>query len=128
MILGRSLFPCQDTPSIKFTFDLNIIVPKDLRGMISGKYTGVSDYKDDIVYSYKQDIPIPSYLLSLAAGNIKEKQINDMITLYTEPEYIDEVYKEIYEDIPKAIDIANNYAGKFIRDKFNIFVLLFLLF
>ena len=123
MILGRSLFPCQDTPSIKFKFDLNIIVPKDLRGMISGKYTGVSDYKDDIVYSYKQDIPIPSYLLSLAAGNIKEKQINDMITLYTEPEYIDEVYKEIYEDIPKAIDIANNYAGKFIWDKFNILVL-----
>ena len=36
MILGRSLLPCQDTPDIKFGFDLSIIVPKDLRGMISG--------------------------------------------------------------------------------------------
>ena len=125
MILGRSLFPCQDVPAVKFTFNLKIIVPKDLRGMISGIYEGVSNYTDKNykVYSYKQENPIHSYLLSLAAGNIEEQAINDNITLYTEPEYIDKAYNEIYEDLPKAFDLAINYTGPFRWDKFNLLVL-----
>jgi leukotriene-A4 hydrolase len=46
MILGRSLFPCQDTPAVKFKFDLTIIVPKDLKGMISGILVGEEEYSD----------------------------------------------------------------------------------
>ena len=125
MILGRTLFPCQDIPFVKFKFDLKIIVPKDLRGMISGIFTGESEYSDKnySAFNYKQEIPIPSYLLSLAAGNIEEKSINNMINLYSEPEFIEEAYKIIYEDIPKALEIAIDYLGPYRWDKFNLLIL-----
>ena len=76
LILGRSLFPCQDTPAVKFKYDLKIIVPKDLKGMISGIFVGETEYSDTNykAFNYKLDIPIPSYLLALAAGNITENQ------------------------------------------------------
>ena len=47
LIIGRSLLPCQDTPAVKFEFDLSIIVPKDLRGMISGIYQGEENYTEE---------------------------------------------------------------------------------
>ena len=78
MIMGRSLFPCQDTPAVKFQFDLNIIVPKELRGMISGIYKGNETYPENenyTIYNYEQRNNVPSYLVSLAAGNIVEKKI-----------------------------------------------------
>ena len=125
IIHGRTLFPCQDLSAVKFTYDLKIIVPKELRGMISGIFEGVSNYTDENykVYSYKQENPIQSYLLSLAAGNIEERVINDNITLYTEPEFIEKAYNEIKEDLPKALELAINYAGPFRWDKFNLLVL-----
>ena len=91
MILGRSLFPCQDTPSIKFKFDLEIIVPKELRGMLSGIFVGVNNYTEVNTkgYIYKQEIPIPSYLLSIAAGNIIQKNITDNISVFSEPEFVE---------------------------------------
>ena len=47
LISGRSLFPCQDTPAVKFTFDLKIIVPEGLKGMIAGIYIGEEDYIEE---------------------------------------------------------------------------------
>ena len=125
MILGRSLFPCQDTPAVKFKFDLTIIVPKDLKGMISGILVGEEEYSDSNykAFNYKQEIPVPSYLVSLAAGNIAEKAINDTISIYSEPEYLDAAYNESSEDIPKVLDLANDYIGEYKWGKLNLLVL-----
>ena len=127
MILGRSLLPCQDTPDIKFGFDLSIIVPKDLRGMISGRFRKEEIYSKDNnykIYEYGQkEPPIPSYLIAMAAGNIVERKINDIISVFSEPEYINDVYNELYEDLPKALELAIKYMGPYEWGKYNVLVL-----
>ena len=124
LILGRSLFPCQDTPAVKFKFNLAIIVPKPLRGMISGILLGEEDYDENYKkFNYKQEIPIPSYLVSFAAGNIIKKSITEIISIYTEPEYIDEAYNEVSDDLPIALKLAIDYMGPYEWGQYNILVL-----
>lgn len=72
-IHARSIFPCQDTPAIKSTFDFNI--RSSLPVIASGLFTGTKDYqpgKDDgpgtLLYTFKQGVPIPSYLFAIASG------------------------------------------------------------
>jgi len=108
MILGRSLFPCQDSPSVKFVFDLSIIVPKELKGMISGIYKSEKIYSKDEnykIYYYEQKIPVPSYLASLAAGNIANKSITENITVFSEPEFVDNAFNETKDDLPKQLNL-----------------------
>ena len=126
MIMGRSLFPCQDTPAVKFQFDLNIIVPKELRGMISGIYRSNETYSEDenyMIYNYVQENDVPSYLVSLAAGNIVEKKITDMISVFSEPEFVEEAYNVLKDDLPKALNLSIEYMGPYLWKQYNVLVL-----
>ena len=77
-ILGRELLPNQDTPAIKFPFYLGIKVPKEIKGMISGIFDKEEIINDEFkIYYYYQKIPVPNYLISLVAGDIKEKSITE---------------------------------------------------
>ena len=120
MILGRELLPIQDTPAVKFTFNLGIKVDKNLRGMISGLFERVEEVENKYKkYYYYQNIPVPSYLIALAAGNIVNKSITKNISVYTEPEYIETVYNELI-DIPEILKNATSYMGDYEWEQYNI--------
>ena len=102
MIYGRELLPSQDTPAIKFTFYLGIKVKEDIRGMISGIFDHYDN--DTNIYYYRQDIPVPNYLIALAAGKIVERKINDMITIYSESGFIDLAYDELKDQMHKIFN------------------------
>ena len=76
-ILNRELFPTQDTPAVKTPFSVSITVEKPLFALNSGIYQGKIDNGDTVTYFYKQKIPIPSYLVAIAAGAVEERVISD---------------------------------------------------
>ena len=126
MIKGRSLLPCQDTPAIKVQFDLSIIVPKELRGMISGIFKKEEIYSEDNnlkLYEYKEENDVPNYLIALAAGNFDKKNITDNIYIFSEPEILDNVYNELYEDLPKVYNLSIEYMGPYRWKYYSILVL-----
>lgn len=72
-IHARSVFPCQDTPDVKSTYEFNLRSP--LPVIASGLFTGTKDFqpgkggeRGTLLYTFKQDIPIPSYLFAIASG------------------------------------------------------------
>lgn len=65
-IHARSVFPCQDTPDIKSTFDFNIKSPHPV--IASGLPLREKGTPENNVYKFKQNVPIPSYLFALASG------------------------------------------------------------
>lgn len=86
-IHARSIFPCQDTPDIKSTFEFNIRSP--LPVIASGLFTGAKDYqpgKDGVpgtlLYTFKQGNPIPSYLFAIASGWVEEVIIEPVRSMY----------------------------------------------
>ena len=123
MILGRELLPSQDTPAVKFPFYLGIKVPKPLRGMISGIYINETDNGDTTTFYYEQKIPVPNYLIALAAGNIKERNISDNISVFSEPEFVNKTFDELFDFLPKILEIAISYMGDYEWGQYNVLVL-----
>ncbi|KAI3611429.1 leukotriene-a4 hydrolase [Moniliophthora roreri] len=111
-IYARALAPVQDTPSVKITYSANVtsVLPALMSAIRTsppadgpahdGKVIG----NDAVTYSYKQPIPIPSYLIAIASGNVvyrafprlEDKEWTSGV--WTEPELIDSAYWEFSED------------------------------
>ena len=96
-ILCRELLPVQDTPAVKITVNVGLTVVKPLFALYSGIYQNKIDNGDTITYFYSQKVPIPSYLIAIAAGDIEERVISDRTKVYGEREIVDKAAYE-FED------------------------------
>lgn len=73
-IHARSIVPCQDTPSIKFTYDATVTVQKPLTVLMSAVSVETKDLDSGLVeYKFDQKIRMPSYLLAIAVGDLVSK-------------------------------------------------------
>ena len=123
MTTGRELLPSQDTPAVKFPFYLGIKVMNPLTGMISGLYQDQVDNSDNTTtFYYYQKIPVPNYLIALAAGNVTRRNISDNISVYSESNFIEKAQKE-FEDMPKFLQYAEKYMGEYEWGQYNVLVL-----
>ena len=84
----------QDTPAIKQRYSANVTVPKDLKVFMSA--TKLHDQPeptptdplmadDTVIFRYRQHIPIPSYLLAIAVGNIEVRKLGINTHVLAEP-------------------------------------------
>ena len=121
-ILNRGLFPTQDTPAVKTTFSVSITVEKPLFALFSGIYQGKIDNGETTTYFYKQKIPIPSYLVAIAAGAIEERVISDRTKIYGEKEIVDLAVYE-FEDTEIYIQLAEAYISPYEWGEYNLLIL-----
>ena len=111
-IHARSVFPCQDTPDVKSTFEFKLRSP--LPVLASGLPTGSHLYeagKDGeagtLLYTFEQKVPIPSYLFAVASGDIASASIGPRSIVNSGPEELLECQRELEGEIEpfmKAID------------------------
>src|ERR1700722_15362359 len=86
-IHARSIFPCQDTPDVKSTFDFNIPPPLPViaSGLPDKSNPEPSASTNPKLYKFHQPLPIPSYLFALASGEISTSPIGPRSTVATDP-------------------------------------------
>lgn len=111
-IHARSLAPLQDTSSVKITYsaDVTSLLPVLMSALrISPPADGPAhDGKgvgtETVRYQYNQPIPIPSYLIAIASGNVVYKPFAPIAGkpwktgVWTEPEQMDAAFWEFSED------------------------------
>jgi leukotriene-A4 hydrolase len=120
-ILARSWVPCQDSPSIRFSYDADVTVPKDLLALMSASNPQQKDtVKGDYKFSMKQ--PISSYLLALAVGDLAFKPISDRSGIYAEPAVIEKAANE-FVDLEKMIGSAEQLYGPYQWGRYDVLVL-----
>ena len=76
-IHARSIAPLQDTPAVKSTYKLDIKTPTDIIVRGSGNVTHEFIDEEFRHTTIEMNIPIQSYLLAIAAGNLLEKQVGE---------------------------------------------------
>lgn len=118
-IHARSLYPCFDTPSVKSPFDVTI---KSAHPVVSTGVPVPSDEKEG-VYKFVQKIPIPSYLLALASGDIASADIGPRSKVYTEPVNLDACKYEFENDTEKFIEAAEKIVFPYEWKTFNVLIL-----
>ncbi|KAF5377203.1 hypothetical protein D9615_006474 [Tricholomella constricta] len=136
-IYARAIVPVQDSPSVKVKYSAKVtsVLPVLLSAIRQsppsngpahdGKVIG----KDLVTYTYNQPVPIPSYLIAIAAGNVRYRgfpQFEDKqwtSGIWAEPELIDRAYWEFSEDTAKFLAAEEKIVTPY---KFGVYDLLML--
>ncbi|RDB24666.1 Leukotriene A-4 hydrolase [Hypsizygus marmoreus] len=136
-IYARAIAPLQDSPAVKIKYSAEVtsVLPVLLSAIRlsppsdgpahDGKVIG----KDLVTYTYTQPVPIPSYLLAIAAGNVRyhafpkyeDKQWTSGI--WAEPELIESSYWEFSEDTARFLAAEEKIITPY---KFGVYDLLVL--
>lgn len=125
-IHARSIFPCQDTPDVKATFDFHITSP--LPVVASGiaakdNPTSPSTNGSSQVFNFHQKVPIPAYLFALAAGDIASAPIGPRSVVATGPDELNDCKWEFEEDTEKYLKAAESLVYPYAWGEYNVLVL-----
>ncbi len=146
-IHARSLVPCQDTPGAKFTYISSVRVPAHLRALMSALSADEDNNTNDTtlqhipapftedttegsteaakattVYRFEQPLPISSYLLALAVGDLVSKDLSPISRVWSEPATIDAAAYE-FAETPKFLQAAAKIAGPYRWGRYDLLLL-----
>lgn len=117
-IHARSLFPGFDTPAVKSPYSFKIKLP--LPALLSGRPVAS---KEEGVYLFEQPIPIPSYLVSIASGDITKAPIGPRSHVYCEPVNIERCQYEFEDDMERFMQVAEKLVFPYEWDQYDALVL-----
>ncbi|KIA98911.1 aminopeptidase [Flavobacterium sp. JRM] len=119
-VWSRTWIPCQDSPSIRFTYNAKVTVPKDLMAVMSA--VNPQKKNDTGVYTFKQDKAIPSYLMAIAVGDIEFQSIDDRTGVYAEPSMLKKSAWE-FAELGKMVVAAEKLYGPYRWGRYDVLVL-----
>lgn len=124
-ILARSLLPCQDSPSVKVTVEAKLIADNPLVALFAGVEVGKSLIGNNLTaYEYVQNIPIPTYLIALACGELEYGKLSERCGVWTEIGLRDKAVWE-FENTEQYLKTAEEYLTPYVWGIYNILVLPF---
>ena len=108
----RSLFPVQDSPSVKSTYIVKTSIQPPLTflfgGIMKTKYYDCNSKQN--ISLFEQNIPIPSYLVAFVAGELEYGRISDRCGVWTEIGLCKKACHE-FKDAERYIEIAEEYLN-----------------
>lgn len=119
-ILARTLYPCQDSPGIRFSYDATVTVPKDMLALMSAE--NPTEKNATGVYHFKMKQPVPSYLMALAVGDIQYSKIGERTGVYAEPVVLPKATYE-FADMQKMLEAAEKLYGPYQWEQYDVLVL-----
>ncbi len=119
-IWSRTWIPCQDSPSVRFTYNAKVTVPKDLLAVMSA--VNPQKKNDTGVYTFKQDKAIPSYLMAIAVGDIEFQAIDNRTGVYAEPSMLKKSAWE-FAELGKMVVAAEKLYGPYRWGRYDVLVL-----
>ncbi|CDK29193.1 unnamed protein product [Kuraishia capsulata CBS 1993] len=122
-IHARSFFPCFDTPSIKSTYAYNVTSP--LPVLVAARAVGEPEAVsgDRKLYKFEQPVPIPSYLVAMAAGDLVGARAGPRSQVFSEPCVIDRCTYEFEKDMENFIETAEKLVFDYEWETYNVLVL-----
>lgn len=117
---ARSIFPCQDAPSVRFTYSAEVEVPSALRAVMAAEQV---EAKEGIGhFTFKMPQPIPSYLFAMAVGNLVFRELGPRTGIYAEPETVDAAAWE-FAETEATMNEAEKLLGPYLWGRYDMLVL-----
>jgi len=117
---ARSIFPCQDTPSVRFTYSAEVEVPKELTAVMAAEQAKGPEGSGLFIFNMPQ--PIPAYLFAIAVANLEFRELGPRTGIYAEPELIDAAAWEFAETERTMVE-AEKLLGPYLWGRYDMLVL-----
>ncbi|GFS26367.1 leukotriene A-4 hydrolase [Elysia marginata] len=124
-IHARSLFPCQDSPAVKFRYTAKVKCPRDITVLMSAEREGTEPCPDDasqIVHKFSLKVPIPSYLVAIVAGDLESRDIGPRSKVWSERELVD-ISAHEFAETEQMLQTAEQLGGPYVWGIYDLLVL-----
>jgi aminopeptidase N len=121
-IHARSIFPCQDSPSVRFTYSATVRVKRPLITVMGAERTGQEDQGKLTTFTFHMLQPIPSYLFAIAVGKLEFRDMGPRTGIYAEPTLIDAAVWE-FEGNEERIIQAEKLLGPYLWDRYDLLIM-----
>ncbi len=118
-IHARSLLPCQDAPQNRITYNAQVKTPIGMLALMSAK--NPLQKNESGIYQFEMELPIPTYLIALAVGDIEYQAIDERTGVYTEPSELKQAAAEL-SDIPNMMKAAEKIGGPYRWGKYDVLI------
>ena len=118
-ILTRSWIPLQDTPGVRITWSAVIHAPRGLRPLMSARASG-GDAAGG--WTFAMDLPVPSYLIALACGDLVRAELSPRCAVWAEPATIGLAAREL-EDMEAMVAACEQLFGPYRWGRYDLLVL-----
>lgn len=119
-ILARTWLPCQDSPSIRFTYSADVTVPEGLIALMSAE--NPQEKSESGKYHFEMKQPIPAYLFALAVGDLSFKSLDARTGVYATSDVLDFAHAE-FQDMPNMVHAAEELYGPYAWERYDVLVL-----
>merc|ERR1719210_613895 len=121
------MIPCQDTPAVKSSYSATVSAPKEVTVVMSAVKDEADPTPDpnvqgNKIHKFVQKIPVQSYLVAIAAGNLTSKKIGPRSRVWSEPQFVDKAAYD-FEDTEAFIQKAEDLCGEYVWGAYDILVL-----
>lgn len=121
-IHARSIVPCQDTPAVKSTYSATVRIAEPYQDLTVVMSAQRVESDDDEVARFQCNVPVPSYLIAMAIGNLHWRPISDRCAVWALPDVVDKAAWE-FGEVEDILKIAENVAGKYVWGRYDLLVL-----
>uniref|UniRef100_A0A7N6BTU9 Peptidase M1 leukotriene A4 hydrolase/aminopeptidase C-terminal domain-containing protein n=1 Tax=Anabas testudineus TaxID=64144 RepID=A0A7N6BTU9_ANATE len=117
-VCNRSFFPCFDTPAVKSTYTATVRVPDGVTVLMSASRSSYS--KEDRVFQFSMEFPVPSYLVALVAGDLQHVDIGPRSRVWAEPCLLSCAVKKLGGSVEHWLGVAEELFGPYLWGRCDI--------
>lgn len=124
-ILTRTWIPTQDSPAIRQTYEARVVVPAPLRALMSAEHItpdGEPAGEGLRAFRFRMTQPIPSYLITIAIGDVARRDLGPRTAVFAEPAVVDAAAKE-FADLEQMLAAAESLYGPYRWGRYDLLVL-----
>jgi aminopeptidase N len=104
---------CNNQPNDRARFSLNILLPKGLQSIASGKSMGVEEKGEKVLHKWDQQYETPSYTYGFVIGSFTEatEQIGDVKLHYYSSELDEKSLKKVFTETSNILEFFERQSG-----------------